>query len=65
MDLRVDVAVGAVNLMRVVGAAQDSGGPVSVSPEGKPKPKEVCGASASHSDPSEDRVAVKTAGRRP
>ena len=41
VDLRVDVAVGAVNLMRVVGAAQDSGGPVSVSPEGKPSLRKI------------------------
>lgn len=41
VDLHADVAVGAANLMRVVGAAQDSGGPVLVSPEGTPKPKGV------------------------
>jgi hypothetical protein len=45
VDLRVDVAVGEANPMRVAGAAQDSGRDGVVVLEGKPKPMGVSGAS--------------------
>lgn len=51
--------------MKVAGAAQDSGGGGSESPEEEPKIMGAPGASALGGVPPKDRVAVETAWREP